>query len=298
MITINENVLGKAYMLDKHDNLINVKYHPYGDMYGDIEDNTSCAYFLYLNSNKNIDKIERMLLMYISYCFQNSCVVNDYWDLAVDDSAEFKIVLGKVFIEFDVQGTINGWNIDNNKIKVFNTLYDLIIKCKRDYEFDTVGDIAEFYNDEDNVEAYLQVNEDYTRVRVGGRYDSDGEDCIYFRISSVAYDWGEDIMNIVFKKFANTVNYITIERDMESTNINKNEHKVYKTKDGQLINHLPIKDFIYQEHIPLVASLNKDDTELFNIITKHTMIESRKYIPKSIILREYKRLMYNYFENM
>ena len=42
---IENNFMGKAYMLDKNDNLIEVKYHPYG-YEGDIEENTSCLYFL------------------------------------------------------------------------------------------------------------------------------------------------------------------------------------------------------------------------------------------------------------
>jgi hypothetical protein len=103
-------------------------------------------------------------------------------------------------------------------------------------------------------------------------------------------------MDIVFKKF-NNIGYITIERDMESAKLNKSNHKIYKTKDGQLINHLPIKDFIYQEHIPLVASLNKEankniEFELLPLIENgHSMLEVRKYLPKSVMLTEYKYII-------
>lgn len=44
-----------------------------------------------------------------------------------------------------------------------------------------------------NEEVTNLSNELYTRVRYGGTYDSIGENCVYFRISSKNYDWYDDI---------------------------------------------------------------------------------------------------------
>ena len=98
-------------------------------------------------------------------------------------------------------------------------------------------------------------------------------------------------MDIVFEKFKDKVGYITIERDLESAKLNKSAHKIYTTKDGQSINHLPIKDFIYQEHIPLVASVNRTSPLLILMESGNSLFDIRKDMPKAIMLSEYKRVI-------
>jgi hypothetical protein len=297
MITINENVLGKAYMLDKYDNLINVKYHPYG-YEGDIEENSSCAYFIYKYANKPKvrDRTNALLFHYIVYCFNES--EEDIWSIdpiKLIDKTSLTKLFKRIFVEFDMYNTLAGWSINISKQEVFNDLLNIIDRFKDTYT--SVPDMMNYEVVDDNIEAYLALNEDYTRVRVGGRYDNDMEDCVYFRISSIGYDWGDDIMNAVMNNFSN-VGYITIERDMEASKLNKSTHKIYKTKDGELINHMPIKDFIYQEHIPLVASFKPKPNIEYKVLplieSGHNMLEMRKYLPKSIILSEYKHLMTEY----
>ena len=301
MITINENVLGKAYMLDKYDNLINVKYHPYG-YEGDIEENSSCAYFIYKYANKPKvrDRTNALLFQYIVYCFNES--EEDIWSIdpiKLVDKTSLTKLFKRIFVEFDMYNTLAGWSINISKQEVFNDLLNIIDRFKDTYT--SVPDMMNYEVVDDNIEAYLALNEDYTRVRVGGRYDNDMEDCVYFRISSIGYDWGDDIMNAVMNNFSN-VGYITIERDMEASKLNKSTHKIYKTKDGELINHMPIKDFIYQEHIPLVASFKPEPDIEYKVLplieSGHNMLEMRKYLPKSIILSEYKHLMVEYSSSL
>ena len=294
MIKLTENnLMGRAYMLDKNDNLIEVKYHPYG-YEGDIEENTSCLYFLYKYGEKLKDKIEDMIFEYLIYCFNNS--IDNIWTDDIDNIELDKQNFKQVFNDNDMYNVIAGWAINISRNEVFNDLYNIFIEGLEKYNLNSALDINNYEIYADNVEGYMALNEDYVRVRVGGRYDNDREDCIYFRISSIGYDWGDNIMDIVFKKFSN-IGYITIERDMESAKLNKTNHRIYKTRDGQPINHLPIKDFIYQEHIPLVASLDKKvnkniEFELLPLIeSRHSMLEVRKYLPKSVMLTEYKYII-------
>jgi len=285
---IIESLMGKAYMLDKDNNLIEVKYHPYG-YEGDIEENSSCAYFLWKYGNNDIgtyNEIFNMLLNFISYCF-NESADTDIEDIEIN-SREFSVLAEQIFDEFDVYSIVNGWSKNNNRKEVYNDLISIVKNsmCR------TTMDLLDIYDEnDDNIEAYLTLNEDYVRVRIGGRYDNDREDCIYFRISSIGYDWGDNIMNIVFEKFKDKVNYITIERDLESAKLNKAGHKIYTTKDGQSINHLPIEDFIYQEHIPLVASINRTSPLLILMESGNSLFEIRKSMPKAVILSEYKRIV-------
>ena len=283
---IKENLMGNAYMLDKYEDLIKVKYHPYG-YEDDIEENSSCAYFLYKFSKKNKDKINKLLLNYIAYCFYETTVldIQNYFNINIIDK-EFTQIFKHIFDEFDISQTLNAWNIYNNKQEVFN---DLLVILK-DSNLSNIEDIYNYYNEyEDNNIAYMQLNEDYTRVRIGGRYDNNSEDCIYFRISSVGYNWGDIIVNVVFNNFMN-VKYITIERDTESANINKQANKIYKTKDGQSINHMLVKDFVYQEHIPLVASLTNN--KLYSYLMENkSILDIRNSMPISVIKREYRNLI-------
>lgn len=296
MIILNEtDIMGKAYMLSKNSDLIPVRYHPYGYV-NDIEENSSCAYFLYKYSNRNIDEINRLLLMYIAYCFASSSI-EELWtdDIKVENSSEFNKIFTDVLNEFDSFNTIAGWSFET-RANVISDLFNVLIQSVTKYEIKTTSDLIDSYNENDNVEAYLQLNEDYVRVRVGGRYDNDGEDCIYFRISSVGYDWGDDIMNLIMSTFINKVSYITIERDMESAKLNKQNYIIYKTREGEPINNMPIKDFIYQEHIPLVASTDthngKIEYELLPLLESgYSIIDSRRLLPKSVLMAEYHRII-------
>ncbi len=294
---IKENVMGKAYMLSKDGELIDVKYHPYG-YEGDIEENSSCAYFIYKYANKSKvrDSANVLLFHYVVHCFNESEEdIEDMWSGSIKSNEfikKFTTIFKHIFIEFDMYNTLAGWSINISKQEVFNDLMNIINSFKDTYT--SVPDMMNYEVVDDNIGAYLALNEDYTRVRVGGRYDNDMEDCVYFRISSIGYDWGDDIMNAVMNNFSN-VGYITIERDMEASKLNKSTHKIYKTKDGQFINHMPIKDFIYQEHIPLVASFKPEPNIEYEVLplieSGHNMLEMRKYLPKSVILAEYKHLM-------
>lgn len=250
-LNINEstsNLIG-AYMLDRYDNLIKVKYHPYGEV-GDLESNSACAYFLSIYSNKNKDTINKILIDYIAYCID--CTYDDcYTDSDTNTKInEIKDIMYNIFDEMMTGEVINSWNLDTNT----NTLYNNLINLVKDNTLQEVLDMSDI--DETGDIAYTQLNQLYTRLRVGGRYDNDNEDCLYVRISSVGYDWGNDIMNIVCKKFSK-VKYITIERDSEACSLNKTTHKVYSTRDYELINHMLMSTFINQEHIPILSSVTK-----------------------------------------
>ena len=236
-------------MLDRYDNLVKVKYHPYGEI-GDLESNSACAYFLSLYSNKNKEEINKILIDYIAYCID--CTYGEcYTDSDIDTKiSEIKDIMYNIFEGMMTSEVINSWNLDTNT----DTLYNNLINLVKDNTLQEVLDMSDIEDTGDI--AYTQINQLYTRLRVGGRYDNDNEDCLYVRISSVGYDWGNDIMNIVCKKFSN-VKYITIERDSEACSLNKTTHKVYSTRDYELINHMSMSTFINQEHIPILSSVSR-----------------------------------------
>ena len=265
-------------MLDRYDNLVKVKYHPYGEI-GDLESNSACAYFLSFYSNKNKEEINKILIDYIAYCID--CTYGEcYTDSDIDTKiSEIKDIMYNIFEGMMTSEVINSWNLDTNT----DTLYNNLINLVKDNTLQEVLDMSDIEDTGDI--AYTQINQLYTRLRVGGRYDNDNEDCLYVRISSVGYDWGNDIMNIVCKKFSN-VKYITIERDSEACSLNKTTHKVYSTRDYELINHMSMSTFINQEHIPILSSVSRTNNAFIKQLSEKDTSIIDMQIKKSDCLTE------------
>jgi hypothetical protein len=265
-------------MLDRYDNLIKIKYHPYGEV-GDLESNSACAYFLSIYSNKNKDTINKILIDYIAYCIDctyGECYTDSDTDIKI---SEIKDIMYNIFEGMLTGEVINSWNLDTNT----NVLYNNLINLVKDNTLQEVLDMSDIEDTGDI--AYTQLNQLYTRLRVGGRYDNNNEDCLYVRISSVGYDWGNDIMNVVCKKFSK-VKYITIERDSEACSINKTTHKVYSTRDYELINHMPMSTFINQEHIPILSSVSRTNNAFIKQLSEKDTSIVDMWIKKNDYLTE------------
>lgn len=65
--------------------------------------------------------------------------------------------------------------------------------------------MREYLDDKDLLDSTDKIvdhlNQKYLRVRKGGKYDSDGEDAIYFRISSKGFDWRRIISEFLWDEF-------------------------------------------------------------------------------------------------
>lgn len=108
----------------------------------------------------------------------------------------------------------------------------------------------------------LSINQQFCRVRYGGKYDSvNGNTGIWFRISSVGYNWDNTIYFFVSEmKSKLRLNNISICRDAESDNnqIGKSVDNFYRAKDGSLYFEMPISEFLTEEHesSPVFSSTN------------------------------------------
>ena len=250
MILLTETVSTKpgAYMLSKYGDVIAVKYHPYGSNYKGIEaieDNISCAYFLYLNNVHKKD-MEKLFFNYICYCVDYCADDLSYEDLDLTGN-DFKSVLFNIFDECDVDNSLQKWSYEQVDAKEF--LFNFV-------KNETLSSLLDSFDDTENgFDAYMYLNQNFTRFRIGGEYDNDNQNEIYFRISSSGYDWGSDIVDLVFKNYM-SIKYITIERDSESTELVNKQFKIYSI-NGVPINHMLVKDFVYVEHIPICASYKR-----------------------------------------
>ena len=95
-----------------------------------------------------------------------------------------------------------------------------------------IGDIYAWMGDEENLRNCIDINElqyardiarfineNFLRIRAGGKLNPDGTNSIYFRISSHGYDWRRNIENFLRDTFDSPdkmPNYIWIGHDAET----------------------------------------------------------------------------------
>lgn len=93
-----------------------------------------------------------------------------------------------------------------------------------------------------NEEVTMELNQEFLRARYGGLYDTapDSQE-MFFRISSVGFDWYPIIRDFV-EKSALPIQSVTIVRDAESTG---GGNQPYRTINGKgVYNRLPLCDFL------------------------------------------------------
>lgn len=95
------------------------------------------------------------------------------------------------------------------------------------------------------------LNQEFCRTRLGGRYNSDdvaaGE--IVFRISSINFNWFNVIWDFVYKN-KRIIKLVTIVKDYESTGVDT------PYRDGrEIFFRMPVEDFITLSGTPIIESL-------------------------------------------
>lgn len=92
------------------------------------------------------------------------------------------------------------------------------------------------------------INQQFCRVRIGGKLNSvKGSNSLWIRISSVGFNWRDVIYTFVTSIYrARQISDISICRDPESDNTEVDYF--YKAKDGQQYYHMPIQEYLTEEH--------------------------------------------------
>ena len=94
------------------------------------------------------------------------------------------------------------------------------------------------------------LNQEFLRARYGGMYDTDSDGGeIYFRISSINYNWFPVIWEFVYKN-KNRFKNVTVVKDPEATGM-KN---MYLSHNGKKIDHMPTDEFINLSGRPVMDS--------------------------------------------
>jgi len=125
------------------------------------------------------------------------------------------------------------------------------------YTLDTVEDYVDTLDiSKLQLDIKHSFNQQFCRVRYGGQYNSRASlPELWFRISSVGYNWADTIYEFVtnFKNKYDVLD-VSICRDAESDDTE--EEVFYKAKDGALYFHMPLEEYLTEEHEHSVVFAN------------------------------------------
>ena len=208
-----------AWMLRRDGKAIQVPVHAYGDR-EDSEYILMNAEWLYKNTKNNKTKQDILNLLAI-YAINNDCV---------DVSTFAEYLIDKDYL--------------NLKIRFIQSIYNELEEAIEYYIDNSInGNISE---DTLNKIVIDDLNQEFCRVRAGGKYDSDSSlGDLYFRTSSTEFNWFNIIWQFVYDR-RNEVSTITIVRDKEATG-----------KENVYCDKMPVNDFITLSGHPYIENLNR-----------------------------------------
>lgn len=228
----------RAWMLRQDGNAFEVSVHFYASGDEDLSSEAECAAFLIKSGSKDIDLAYQILDAWMALLIENLVPYDA-------DEAKLNKTLGDAIKQlpyhFQYRMTVDELIAIHNSLGNYNdidTLYDYI---------DSLN-IAKLQSD-----IRMSINQQFCRVRYGGRLDEErgGQGAIWFRISSIHYNWANTIYVWIANNYRSLgVDRISICRDYESDNgeVDGKPDYFYKAKDGTPYFELPIDEYLAEEH--------------------------------------------------
>lgn len=237
-----------AWHLRQDGKAFPVKVHMYCMQDDDLSSEAEVASFIYSTKTKDEDRI-------------SSQVLEAWMSLGIYDTVSFDDT------EDDIISKIKEFLSSLPYRFPYPTGESELINLHR--ELNNYHNIDEYYDYVDNLDIKnLQnriksiINQQFCRVRYGGQYDvQSNNNEVWFRISSVGYNWANTIYEFVTDiKNKYKISSISICRDNESdySDIYDGTDYFYKAKDVPSYEHMPIEEFLREEHEHSMYFENKD----------------------------------------
>lgn len=229
----------KAWMLRQDGSAFPLIHHLYVMGDSDLSSEAEVAAFLISSDSKDRELAEYVLDAWMAMLIEYTVDYND-GQLAIE--GKIKTAISKLPYRFLYPLPDDEYiNIHRKceNYKDVGELYDFLDKVR-----ENISDIS------DNIKHSL--NQQFCRVRFGGQYNSkEGNNEVWFRVSSVSFNWANTIYlfaSDIKRKYG--AEYITICRDYESDNgeVEGKPEYFYKAKDGAMYYHMPIDEFLAEEH--------------------------------------------------
>lgn len=222
----------KAWELRQDGEAFPVDFHIYTSGDEDLFDEANAASFLIKTNSKDTELAKTVIDAWIAMMIEDSIG----WDESIEDAFRREFQNSDFYSEYALtEDEYLKIHEELNNYNDVDTLYEYV---------DAMQPRIETLQEE----IKQSLNQQFCRVRFGGRVNSeDGNSTLWFRVSSVGYNWYNTIYT-----FANSIyrglhaNRVSICRDAESDG--QDETVFYTAKDGTLYFEMPIDEFFKEEH--------------------------------------------------
>lgn len=239
----------RAWHLRQDGEAYPVEFHFYSMNDSDLSSEAEIASFLIFTNSKDLELAKYVLDAWMALMLEEE--MDD--DMSIDEGIHEYVRDYIEEIECPYWISINDMAAIHRSLNNYNDIDSLYEFCNKVR--------SELSNLQRQISQSL--NQQFCRVRLGGRYDTEsGNNEIWFRISSVNYNWLNTIYTFLSNKGRGLkISTINICRDAESDEAytgQRDEDVFYKAKDGSWYRDMPIKEFMSEEHgkNPVFSSTN------------------------------------------
>lgn len=222
----------KAWHLRQDGKAFQVPVHLYVD---DMASAAQAACFLITTESSDIEEAKYVLDSWMAMLIEN-IVDYDADEIAIEEA--IRLELSKLPYKFVYNLTADEY------IEIHNELGNY---CDVDSLYDYVDSVKE--SESAIIDTMKQsLNQQFCRVRYGGQYNDEiGSSALWFRISSVGYNWADTIYVFTANCYRGLhVDSIFICRDSESDGSPK--EYFYRAKDGEVYFNMPIDEYLAEDH--------------------------------------------------
>lgn len=228
--------MANAWHLRQDGKAFPVQVHLYAMGDGDLSSEAEVAAFLLKTNSEDTKLSQRVIDAWLALCLEDKVRYDDTEEDINDIIRNLPNELPYHFA-YPLTGDelVNIHKAANNFNSV-DTLYEFIDRIL----FEEFDDLC--------LKIRRSIDQQFCRVRYGGKYNSvKGSNSLYFRISSVGFNWRDVIYMFVSDlKRSRPVSDVSICRDQESDK--SDGEYFYRSKDGERYFQMPIQEYLSEEH--------------------------------------------------
>lgn len=225
-----------AWHLRQDGKLFPVQVHLYAMGDGDLSSEAEVAAFLIKTDSADKQLSMKVLDAWIALCLEDKVRYDDTEEDIIEAIRNLPNELPYRFAYPLTGDELVKIHIAANNFHDVDTLYEFIDRILIE-EFDDLC-----------IKIRRSINQQFCRVRIGGKLNTvKGSNSLWVRISSVGFNWRDVIYTFVSSIYRQRhISDISICRDPESDNTEVDYF--YKAKDGHRYYHMPIQEYLVEEH--------------------------------------------------
>ena len=232
----------KAWHLRQDGKAFPVNVHLYAMGDSDLISEAEVSAFLIKTDSSDIELAQYVIDAWIALNIEDMIQYDDDEDDIIDHIYTFLADNGPLGYEAKYELYPDEIVAIHKKLNNFNSVETL---------YDFVDDVSDKLAST-QLRIKTSLNQQFCRVRFGGKYDSQiGNNSIWFRISSVNFNWNNTIYMFVSEmKRKLRIQTVTICRDSESDSgfASGKPDYFYKARDGHIYLDMDINEFLSEEH--------------------------------------------------